>query len=56
MIGKTQSLMCFIDSSENIVYVDTPCKQVKDYFKGYGIRIPEQLNMADYEQSLFGHT
>ena len=31
MIGKTQSLMCFIDSNDNTVHVDTPNRQVKDY-------------------------
>ena len=54
MIGKTQSLMCFIDTKNHIVYVDTPSKQVKDYYKGYGITVPEQLNMPDYESTIFG--
>lgn len=53
MIGKTQSLMCFIDSRDNTVYVDTPSKQVKDYYKGYGVPIPKQLNIIDYEHTLF---
>ena len=35
MIGKTQSLMCCMDSSDNTVYIDTPNKQVKEY---YGLR------------------
>lgn len=52
MIGKTQSLMCFIDSSSNTVYVDTPSRQVKDYYKGYGITIPDELNMEDYVASI----
>lgn len=53
IIGKTQSLMCFIDSRDNTVYVDTPSKQVKNYYKGYGIPIPETLNMDNFEASLF---
>ena len=46
--------MCFIDSKDNTVYVDTPCKQVKDYFKGYGITIPEKINMAYYAAGILG--
>lgn len=53
MIGKTQSLMCFIDSKDNTVYVDTPSKQVKNYYKGYGIDVPKQLNLTEYEDSIF---
>ena len=45
--------MCFIDSKDNTVYIETPSKQVKDYYKGYGIAIPEQLNMVEYETSIF---
>ena len=48
MIGKTQSLMCCMDSSDNTVYIDTPNKQVKEYYAGYGIPIPEQLDLTDY--------
>ena len=48
MIGKTQSLMCCMDSAHGTVYIDTPNKQVKEYYKGYGIAIPEQLNLASY--------
>lgn len=54
LIGKTQSLMCFLDSSDNTVYVDPPNKQVKEYFKCYKVSIPDQLNMAEYEKDLFG--
>lgn len=54
MIGKTQSLMCFIDSKDNTVYIETPSKQVKDYYKGYDISIPEELNLTDYEAQIFG--
>ena len=54
MIGKTQSLMCFLDSRDNIVYVDPPNKQVKEYYKGYKVSIPEQVNMTEYEAELFG--
>ena len=52
MIGKTQSLMCCMDSSDNTVYIDTPNKQVKEYYAGYGISIPEQLNLVDYAAEL----
>lgn len=54
MIGKTQSLMCFIDGRDNTIYVDAPCKQVKDYYKGYGISIPETLNLESYTAGVFG--
>lgn len=54
MIGKTQSLMCFIDGRDNTIYVDAPCKQVKDYYKGYGISIPETLNLESYAAGVFG--
>ena len=52
MIGKTQSLMCCMDSSDNTVYIDTPNKQVKEYYKGYGIAIPEQLDLSSYVTEL----
>lgn len=54
MIGKTQSLMCCIDSKDNTVYIDTPCKQVKEYYKGYGIPIPETINMTEYSAQILG--
>ena len=54
MIGKTQSLMCFIDSSDNTVYVDTPNRQVKDYYKAYGIDVPNVVNMTEYITSIYG--
>ena len=54
MIGKAQSLMCFIDSTDNTVYVDTPNKQVKEYYKGYGVKIPETINMTEYTQTIYG--
>ena len=53
MIGKTQSLMCFIDSKDNMVYVDTPNRQVKDYYKAYGISIPETLNATEYATRIY---
>ena len=52
MIGKTQSLMCCMDSSDNTVYIDTPNKQVKEYYAGYGISIPEQLDLVGYAAEL----
>ena len=54
MIGKTQSLMCFMDSSDNTVYVDTPNRQVKDYYKAYGIDVPDVVNMTDYTAGIYG--
>ena len=48
MIGRTQSLMCCMDSSDNTVYIDTPNKQVKEYYSGYGVLIPKQLSLTDY--------
>ena len=54
MIGKTQSLMCFIDKKDNKVYVNTPNKQVKEYYKGYGVSIPTELNMDEYVATIYG--
>lgn len=54
MIGKTQSLMCFIDSSDNTVHVDTPNRQVKDYYKAYGIDVPDVVDMTEYITSIYG--
>ena len=54
MIGKTQSLMCFMDSSDNTVYVDTPNRQVKDYYKAYDIDVPDVVNMTDYTAGIYG--
>lgn len=54
MIGKTQSLMCFIDNRNNTVYIDTPNRQVKEYYKGYGITIPKELDVANYTDKIYG--
>ena len=54
MIGKTQSLMCFIDSKDNTVYVDTPNRQVKEYYKAYGVTVPDTINIAKYAASIYG--
>lgn len=40
--------MCCMDASDNTVYIDTPNKQVKEYYRGYGIAIPQQLDLTDY--------
>lgn len=54
MIGKTQSLMCCLDSRDSTVYVDTPCKHVNEYYKGYDVAVPEQLNIEDYTAHIIG--
>lgn len=56
MIGRCQSLMCFRDSKENKVYIETPNRQVKECYKQCGIVIPEELDMAPYLKQLFGET
>ena len=54
MIGRCQSLMCFRDSKENKVYIETPNRQVKECYKQCGIVIPEELDMVPYLRQLFG--
>ena len=51
MIGKSQSLMCSIDSKDT-VHVETANKQTKEVFQAMGIEIPGLVDMPAYRKSL----
>lgn len=46
LFGKCQSLMC--RKSKGKIYVETPNKQVKQYYKSLGMNIPAHIKLASY--------
>jgi len=53
VIGKCQSLMCCIDSKNDIVYIEHPNKQVKEIYKLCNITIPEKINLTPYLKQIY---
>ncbi len=51
IIGKTQSLMCHLAKGEK-VSVEQPNKQVKEYYKMFGIKIPSEVNISTFKSSI----
>ena len=51
IIGKSQSLMCYCKNKE-IVTVETPNKQVKEYYKDFGLSVPAHVELIDYASSI----
>jgi hypothetical protein len=48
IVGKAQSLMCFINKA-GIVTVETPNKKVKEYYKLFDIEIPSHIRIDKYK-------
>ena len=46
LLGKCQSLMC--RRSNGQIYVETPNKQVKQYYKSLGMNIPAHIKLTSY--------
>ena len=53
IFGKTQSLMCFLNSNSEVI-VETPNKKVKEYYKLLKTEIPTHINLKRYATQLFG--
>lgn len=51
VIGKCQSLMCF-KNSKGIVTVETPNKQVKEYYKLLQIDVPAHIDLSKYTPTI----
>ena len=51
IFGRCQSLMCFRNQSGNVT-VETPSKQVKEYYKLLNIEVPAHVNMQGYRDSV----
>lgn len=51
IFGRCQSLMCF-NNRQGIVTVETPNKQVKQYYKLSGIKIPAHIKVEAYRKSI----
>ena len=49
LYGKSQSLMCF-RNDRGTVTVETPCKQVKEYYKLLGLKVPAHVNVEDFKK------
>ncbi len=47
LYGKSQSLMCFRNNNE-MVTVETLCKQVKEYYKLLGIEVPAHVKADSF--------
>ena len=51
IIGKSQSLMCYCKNNE-IVTVETPNKQVREYYKYFGLNAPAHVDLSSYASSI----
>ena len=47
LVGKTQSLMCFLSRNRNVT-VETPSKQVKQYYNLFKVNIPAHLDLNEF--------
>jgi len=52
LLGKCQSLMCFKDRN-NYVTVETPNKQVKEYYKLFNMEVPSRLKLGTFTKQIF---
>ncbi len=48
--GKAQSLMCSHHAKNGIVTVDSPNRQVKDYYKILGIEVPAHVEENSFRE------
>lgn len=53
IIGKCQSLMCF-RNNRGMVTVETPSKQVKEYYKLFHVEVPAHVDLDKYTHSIMG--
>ena len=53
LYGKTQSLMCFRNNS-GMVTVETPSRQVKDYYRMIGVEVPAHVDVKDFRGDVLG--
>ena len=51
IIGKSQSLMCYCKNNE-IVTVETPNKQVREYYKYFSLNAPAHVELSSYASSI----
>jgi len=51
LVGKAQSLMCFRDNNNNVT-VETPNKQVKEYFTLLGLTVPSRLKIDSFKRDV----
>ena len=51
IFGRCQSLMCS-NNRQDIVTVETPSKQVKQYYKLSGVKIPAHIKVEAYRKSI----
>lgn len=51
IVGKSQSLMCFCKNNK-IVTVETPNKQVYEYYKYFGLNAPAHIELSNYVLSI----
>jgi len=47
VITTTQALMCCVDG-KGAVHIDPPSRQVKDIYKVFGIKLPNQIDLEDF--------
>ena len=53
LIGKTQSLMCFLSRNRKVT-VETPSKQVKQYYNLFKVNIPAHLELNEFKTDVVG--
>lgn len=53
LYGKTQSLMCFCNNA-GMVTIETPSRQVKDYYKLLGVEVPGHVKVDQFRKDILG--
>ena len=53
LAGKTQSLMCFLSQNKK-VNVETPSKQVKQYYNLFSVKTPAHLELDEFKTDVAG--
>lgn len=52
LLGKTQSLMC--RKSKGQIHVETPNKQVRQYYSYLGMKAPAHIKLTSYTERIYG--
>ncbi len=52
VFGKCQSLMCF-RNNQDMITVETPCKQVKTYYKLFNMDIPAHVKLGNLRNRIY---
>lgn len=51
LTGRAQSLMCELGKQQRVI-VETPNRKVKEYYKMFGIKIPGQVSLQEFNETV----